>query len=216
MASKATRFADKFSLGLPIGLLAMPASATRARRIARIDQPERDTRQSSLVGHKGTELAEGPPAHPGSLALAKPCTVADARQLFESNPASGVFGQTNKPLADHVIGVAAKSRFSPFRASECSPDVFRAFAASLPARRGFLQDLSSPVVALACALDSFTREGLPVAGRRQIHNAQIDAQKVLERNMSERDLFLSMRCRVEKRRNRYINNPFNIYKLYIY
>ena len=155
--------ADKFSLAGTIGFLAMPALTTRARGIARIDQPKRDTRQSSFVGHKGAELRECPAAHAGSLTLAEPCAVADAPQLLQGNPSPAVFGVRHKLLADAVIDIASKTGLPASYALQRSSDRLGAFALSSLGASGFPQPLTAKRIALPGALNRLAREVLIIA-----------------------------------------------------
>src|SRR5690606_47772 len=77
------------SLRWTIGFIDAPTGDAGATGVLGIDQDHRHSRESCLVDDKASELEEGPVVQSCPLPAAGRYPVADARQVFEGDPASG-------------------------------------------------------------------------------------------------------------------------------
>src|SRR4051794_16527067 len=97
----------------------MPAGRTGPAGVARIDHDDRDSRILRLVGDEPPELVERPAREPvASVPTPSRYPAADAFEVFEGNPASGVFGGLDDRLADDVVLVLAEPGFLPGHATK--------------------------------------------------------------------------------------------------
>ena len=94
-----------------VGLRNMPAGRTSARSISGIDSYDADTGKDSLVLDKGAKLMERPGMMDATLSLANRNPVADALELFKSDPPPGAFGFRDQSLADRMVDVRCKPGF---------------------------------------------------------------------------------------------------------
>ncbi|HMN10687.1 MAG TPA: hypothetical protein PKD55_00005 [Bellilinea sp.] len=94
-----------------IGFRDMPALRTGLRRVAWVNCNDRNTRQRRLVLDFCPEIAKGPAMQLSPVRLTSRYPVADARQVLDGDPASGVFGALYKLLADAVVHVSGKAVF---------------------------------------------------------------------------------------------------------
>lgn len=97
------------SLSSAVAALAMAADRTRLTRVASIDHHDRDARELGLVPNEEPELIEGPAADLCSLRFPKPCALADPMEVFQGDAASGVFGEGDELLRDHMVLVAPET-----------------------------------------------------------------------------------------------------------
>jgi len=134
--------------GLPVPSLAMPALATGARGIARIHRDDGDAFGEGLVGQKRPQLMKRPSLHAGSVGLACRCPVANTREGFDPDGASGALGLRDDPLAEDVVHVLPIPALLRSRLAELP---FGAFG-SRP-----LTGLADPVVLLPASLDPFAQ-----------------------------------------------------------
>jgi hypothetical protein len=87
---------------------------SRPRGIARIDQHDWDAGIRRLVGNEPSELVERPTREPiASVPTPSRCPVADAFEVFEGNPAAGVFGGLDDRFADAMVLVPPESGLLP-------------------------------------------------------------------------------------------------------
>ena len=163
---------DAKELRLRAAVRLVDTSTLRASptRVARIYGDETDARKRRLVGEKRSQLVERPSMQTRSLRLPNGCPVANTRQIFDGNAASGVFGLANDRLADHVIRVTMEIPFLASKFSEVS------FGAPCPYRlqaRSKLRD-SRPNRERRLA-----REPFPIRVDRQIPDPKVDAEPSL-------------------------------------
>jgi prepilin-type processing-associated H-X9-DG protein len=96
---------------LPIDTAAFRA---RLRRVSRIDRHQRNAGKCSLVGQLRPELSKRPTVVRAALGLSNRCPRPDVRQIFDGNPAPGVFGPPYDFLADPMVEVGGEPRlFGP-------------------------------------------------------------------------------------------------------
>src|ERR1700689_3811541 len=63
-----------------------------ARCVARIDADQRDAFACRFVGQEGPQLSKRPTMVRAALRPSNRCPFTDSRQVFDGNPAPGVFG----------------------------------------------------------------------------------------------------------------------------
>src|SRR5882672_5874964 len=160
----------------------MTTLRTSTRRITRINGNYRHSRNPRLVFHEGAKLSERPTRHPGSLSLAKPCSITNAFELFNGDSRLSVFCFLNEPLADDVVGVPAKASLFLSAGFQLAPNVLRPIAALLSLRGGNLKDLAAAVVMPACLLYAGAAECFARAHRRQVDYAKVHTQKISVRS----------------------------------
>src|SRR5260370_17458528 len=106
-----TREKEELRLGNTIGSRAMPAATTGLTGVGRVDVDYRHPSQRRLVGDEGAELEERPTVQHAPLALNRSLRadpLADAPQIFQSDPARSVFCRADNGLADTVIHILGK------------------------------------------------------------------------------------------------------------
>src|SRR5690242_13607995 len=93
----------------------MPALRAGPRRVPRVNERDSHARQLSLVGDELPQLEERPAGNFRALPLPEPFlnTLADALQIFQSNPALSACSGSNQFLADAVVGVRAEAPLLP-------------------------------------------------------------------------------------------------------
>ena len=112
-SSEATHDALETCLRCAIRPLHVSAGKARLRRVARIDQHDWHPNTRRFVLHERSELGECPIGVARSLPPANRSPVADAREVFQGNPAPGVFGGAHQSLADAVVRVGLEARLLP-------------------------------------------------------------------------------------------------------
>lgn len=122
--------------------------------------------QLRLVGQKCTKLEETPIAMSSTLLLANCYPFADARQIFDGDTARGVFSNPDNTLGNHVVRVFLESLLS---ARQLAQAAFGAFRANV------LQDVTALLMPLATGFNLCAAEGLPIATRRNVHDAQVNS-----------------------------------------
>ena len=160
------------ALVLAVALLAVAARVAGPAGVAGVDRRRRGRPRAPPC----TPRSRGVGRRPSPRCLARVlgpnrCPIADARQVFDGDPATGAFGQADDRLADAVVLVAAEVRLS--------------------LRRRRLSLLLRPLGPLAsgaasglrwCAssdrLDGLARVGVAVAVGGDVDDAQVDAEHV--------------------------------------
>src|SRR5262245_5981397 len=112
MGRVAACLAVEFGLSLPVGAFAVAAFVAGLTGVGRVDELDQHPRQLRLVDEEGAELRERPAPQP-ILRIAAPGRnpLADAREVFQGNPAPGALGGLDELLADDVVLVAAEAGF---------------------------------------------------------------------------------------------------------
>lgn len=166
-ASEAARNTEEGILRTTICFINTTADRTGSGSVARVNEYQRHTGQSGFVFDKGTQLIERPRMQLASLRLTNPYPVTDTAEVFQSDPAFGVFSLIHKLLADLVVHIGCKA---PFLAGE----VLEATARGLRTFR--LQPCAYPVVATAQAAHVVAGVERAVTVNGDIGNAKIDAE----------------------------------------
>src|SRR6266852_7153696 len=154
----------------PIRPIDVPASQARLRRVAGIDQHDWYPDARRLVLHEGAQLSERPVGVARSLPPSNRDALADALEVFQRQPASGVFGGAHQRLADAVIRVALEARLLP------SQELEFAFGRACLAALQIASAVGEGAPLLfdpRAGIDA----GIRVGG--DVNDAQVDAQKVV-------------------------------------
>jgi len=109
MVGESARLARKFALGLSIGLIDVATGRACPTRVSRIDNGHWNSGKCSLVGQERPELEERPSAVHCTLTFTNRYPLANPSQVFDRDPALGVFGLRDNPLTDGVIHICTKS-----------------------------------------------------------------------------------------------------------
>src|SRR5262245_21919354 len=174
---------QKHSASRTIAFLYMPTLRARPARIARINRDHRNSRQFRLVFNEPAQFGERPFRHLVSLSLPEPSPVADAGQVFKTDPALGVCGFLNDSFRDAMIFVRFKPAFLAGESFQFSLDVLRARSRSfyfphLPTQR------TSDLILLLTYLFSFgVGVDITVVVGGEIHHAKIHANKLCRSNL---------------------------------
>ena len=110
--------ADERRLRAAVRLVDVAAFGTRSTRIAWVHGDKDDAGERGLVAEKRTQLEERPRVQRRALGRANRYPIANAAEVFHSDPASGVFGLANDRLAENVIGVRVEIPLPPSELSE--------------------------------------------------------------------------------------------------
>lgn len=100
---------EKDGLGLPVGLLAVSATATGTRRVARVYPNGRDARPLRLVRCKLLELVEGPGVQVVSLSASNLYPSTDVLQVLKSKSQTVALRGSYKIFADAMVYVSGKA-----------------------------------------------------------------------------------------------------------
>ncbi len=104
--------AQKHSLALAVGLLAMAALAASAGCVARVDLDHGDSRERRLVREEAEKLVERPARQPvASVPTPSRNPFADAFEVFDGNATPGALGGFDDRLADAMVLVLAEPGF---------------------------------------------------------------------------------------------------------
>ena len=95
----------------PIAFIDTTTSRTGTRRVARINRNNGYTCALCFVGYESTQLVERPRVQNRPLAAPSSYPFADIRQVFQRNPATGVFGGFNDSFAQGVVNVSSEAAF---------------------------------------------------------------------------------------------------------
>ena len=107
--SEPARYTGETRLRWTIAFVDASTDRTRPTGVARVYKNHRYNSQPCLVLDKGPELEEQPVMQSCTLPTTGRYPVADARQVFESNPASGALRCGHDCLADDVVDMALKA-----------------------------------------------------------------------------------------------------------
>ena len=173
-----TRLTNKLRLALAVLFRTVTARATPLAGVARVNNYEKDTRESGFVSQKLPQLSETPTTHSCPLRASKPSALTDVRQIFNRQSACAVLRLTNKLFTDTVVRVSSKVSLTASETLLQTTDGARTLAAFRLGRRLVLQGLTKGGVFLSRALNFCAGEGLPVRVGSNVHDAEIYAQDV--------------------------------------
>ena len=178
MGRIAATAAGECGLTDPVTLRHMGTDIALLARISWINHDDRHPGFLSLVLDEETQLSEGPAGHLGALRLAKPCTCADALQIFQGQTALGVLRCRNERLTDPVVRVPAKRCFAPCHTLQCTADVLGTFAVHLTHMGSPLQALPASGVARPTRFNVRTAVRGGIARGGQVDHAKVHAKKI--------------------------------------
>ncbi len=161
--------AYKLVTALAVGLLAMSAIGACATAVSWVHEYHGDPGELRFVLDEGSELREAPTAMPRSLFAPNRCPFTDAGEILQGDSASGVFCEINELFADAVVLVATKTGLS---STQPPKNLFRATSALL------LEPGTAFNVPLADGFDCGPGVNIPVRICGQVHNAEVDTDKV--------------------------------------
>lgn len=123
MRGKTAPGADELGLRSPTRLVDASAFWTWARsaRVARVHRHEGHAGEQGLVGEERAQLCERPGMQSAPLSLSNRYPVADPRQFFDGDAASGVSGLADDVLADAMILVGVEALLPPSELSKVPP-----------------------------------------------------------------------------------------------
>ncbi len=150
-----------------IALIDNPTCGTRLRSIARVNGSDRHTGQLRLVLDLLPQVVKCPTVQLSPVRLASRYPAAAACQVFDGDPASGVFGALYKLLADAVVHVRREAGLFPAALPEQAFGRVRAL---------LLKCCPQPCVAVAQAVQVGARIVRPVAVGRNVRHAGIDPE----------------------------------------
>lgn len=138
-----------------------------ARRVARVNQFDYNSRQLCLVLDKAAQLPEGPGVMLSPLAVPNRYSVTDTSQIFEGNAPSSVFSLRNNTLADDMVNIRHKAAF--FTSTFCKKTLRSLRAIGLKFRSQFNMTFSETV-------DLSAGVSLSVRVSGDINNTQVNTQ----------------------------------------
>ena len=97
----------------PVAFVPVPALGAGLGGVPRVDGDQRYPGPARLVGEERAELVERPGLQGDPLGLAEPDPVADARQVFDGDSATGACSLGHDCLGDDVVDVRGVPRFFP-------------------------------------------------------------------------------------------------------
>src|SRR5690606_32247019 len=162
--------AGEGALRRSIAFVDVPAGGAGARGIARVNRDNRHTNELSLVLDKGAKLKERPAMQRGSLGATNRYPLADAAQVFEGNPACGVFRGSHDALANRVVGVRGKAALFARQFLEAAARRLRALALQLGAQA---------TVAVAHVIHGAAAVDRPVAVGGDVDDTQVHTQELV-------------------------------------
>lgn len=146
-----------------------PAGATLARRVARIDEANRNSGALRFVFDKTSQLSERPITQSCSLAASGRNPVPNPCQFFQGQSATGAFSIRNERLCNAVVDVFLISRLL---ASKLFEAALRGLCVSP------LQAIAPGLQAAALRFNAIARISFPVAVYRETDYAEINAKPI--------------------------------------
>src|SRR5215831_11494833 len=110
--------AKELGVALSIRLLALPTAATGPASVARVYQIDRHASLRRLVGDTLAQLEERPGVPLVAMCPTNRCSLADSRQILQSDCLAGYGGFLDELLADAVVGVVLEAGFAPPHAAD--------------------------------------------------------------------------------------------------
>ena len=164
-----TAFTDEKLSSLAVRPFSMATLAALLAGMLRIDKDPKHAASLRLVGNKAAQLVKAPRVHAVALIFLSPYPVADAVEVFESNPASGAFSQRYHRFGNYMIHVSRKELFFSAAFLQKTLGALGAFLLQLATQR---------VIAMAHLVD--VRTGMPVAVRikSDVGNSEINADQI--------------------------------------
>ncbi len=173
-ASEAAPNTGELALIRTIPLINVTAGRTSARCVTGVYEDYRHTNALGLICHEGAQLKEGPTMQPCSLTAASRYPVTNARQIFESNAATGVLRRLHKLLGYAVIRISDKASFLAGQLFETAMTGLRTFALQLRAQATMTK---------THVLNCFTLMHCSIRISGNIDEAQVNAEKVTRFNL---------------------------------
>src|SRR5262249_26649522 len=156
----------------------MPAFRARPARVSRIYCNNRNTSQLRFVFNEPSKFSERPFRHPVSLSLLEPCSIADARQLFESDAAIRACGFFNELFRDAMVGIRLESTLTTRKVSQLAPDLLGTFSGSFPLDRFLLKGAARLSIVLPDFFDLVAGIDFTIAVSCDIHNPKVNADEI--------------------------------------
>ena len=141
----------------------MTALATTFACVSWINRDDRNSGQSRLIFHERAKLSKGPLRHAVTLRLPEPGSLADARQIFQSNTALSVCSFLNDAFGYRVVGILFEAALSTAQSLQLATDRFRALARLLLSCCFALKTATHFLIVLTCLLN--LRAGIDFAIR---------------------------------------------------
>lgn len=133
-AGEGAAYAGKSISGWPVFLIDVAALRAFPAGVARVDTDQRNATQRRLIGHEIPELSESPTVMRSPLALPNRCPVANVRQVFHPDAASGAFSLAHDRFANAVVQVAGEPRFFESAATQQPFSRFGPFFLEFPSQ----------------------------------------------------------------------------------
>ncbi len=108
---KAAPGADEFGLRAPVRLIDRSTREARPARVARVNKHKNDASETRLVFDECSQLKERPTMQICPLSFPNRYPIANALEVFQSNPAAGVLSLANNRFTDDVICVGVEPLF---------------------------------------------------------------------------------------------------------
>lgn len=154
----------------PVSFVDTTASGTGARSIARVNRGNWHARALCFVLDKVAQLSECPRVENRSLAAPSSYPLADMRQFFQRNAASGVFGGFNDSLTQDVVNVGCEAVF--LAGKQFQPAFGRLSLSGL-------QLSAQAVVTVTNALDRLALVDVAVAINSNVGNAKVNTKEAV-------------------------------------
>lgn len=174
MGREATLNTEESILRRTIGPRDVTARGASLAGVGRVNEHNRHTRQRRLVLDKAAQLVKRPRVQLASLRAPSLYPVADARQIFEGNGASGALRLLYKLLTDGVIDVRHKARLPAGKPPDHAPGRLRSFG---------LEPLPLAVTALPDRDDVRATVLSTVAVSGDVHQTEVNAQRAVNVNL---------------------------------
>ena len=160
-----TSHASKRRLAFSVSFIDATTRTACAGRVARIDEPNRNTGSFGLVQDKPLQLAERPTVQTAALLFTSPYPSTDALEILQGDPAFGALSSANYLLRNLVVYVGRE------------PLLFSASPAhkTLGSLRALLLKLASQTsVASSAAIYGRSSEARAIRGLRYRNESHID------------------------------------------
>jgi hypothetical protein len=163
-------YTEEFILSFPISFINVTTAGASTRSIARINRDNLYACALSFIFDKASQLEERPTRKGSSLRLSNRYPITDAAQFLDDDPAVGVFSLSYDFFADIVVGPSGETPFFAGKFSQTATAGMGTF---------FLKFCSKLTVAISHFLDRLSLMSSLVTVNRDISNAHIDAQKIV-------------------------------------
>jgi hypothetical protein len=157
---------EKLCLAFTISLIDRSALRASSRGVARIDEPNRDTRSLCLVQDKALQLVKRPTVQTTAPPFTNPYPDKDTTQILQSDPASGALCSTNYLLRNYVVRVANEALLFALSSPHQPLCAFRALLLQFAPKT----NIASPVI-----VDGRSGESFSVRCVGNSHEAKVNA-----------------------------------------